>query len=210
MERAQCDAPISSVACNIALEIIGAKSAMARATVIRRKRRRRNFRRSDDTRLPIDCDPELIGKSAGRLESQIRMRTLEIDHDREVTLADLARCRAFGGEIRVNNIRRRAIASGEHPSDSRKMFSPEKNFTANNICWYSEYSRVEGFALDAVVKRAALASRVFMEARGSRASLIEHALDDSSVFEVEVALPKTLVHQTRVGAEHRSILISRP
>src|SRR5713101_6230936 len=135
MERAQRETTISSVACNIALEIIGAKSAMARATVIRRKRRRRNFRRSNDTRSPIDCDPELIGKSAGRPESQIRMRTLEIEHDCEVTVADLARCRVFGGEIRVNNIRRRAIASGEHPSDSREVFAAKKYFTANNICW---------------------------------------------------------------------------
>src|SRR5882757_1983218 len=212
MERAKRETAIRGVAGDIAFQVVGANPAMARAPVVIRKRRCWRcgcLRRSNNQRLPIDGYPEFIRQGAGRRNRQIRMRTLEIDHDREFTLDVFAR-RAFGREIRVCNVWRRASAPGEHPSDSREMFSPEKYFTVDNKGRYSEDSRVEGIALDTVVERAALAGRVVLKARRSRTGFIEYALDRVTVFEVEIALPETLVHQMRVCAEHASILLPGP
>src|SRR5271165_2618814 len=194
MEPANRQTTIRGVAGNIALQVIGAKPAMARATVISRRWRCRCFRRSNDQRLPIDRNPELLRQSAGRPDRQIRMRTLEIDHDRELTFDDFARRRRFGREIPVRNVWWCARAPSEHPSNSREMLSPEKHFTVNHIRRYSEDSRVEGLTLDAIVEHTTLAGRVILEARRPRARLIKYALDDPGIFEVELALPKTLVH----------------
>src|SRR6266581_2566972 len=110
MERAKRETTIRGVAGNIALQVVGAKPAMSRAAVIFRRGRCRYFRRSDEQRSPIDRDPKLVRQSAGRSNRQVRLRTLEIDRDRELTFDIFANRRAFGREGRVRNIWRRAIA----------------------------------------------------------------------------------------------------
>src|SRR5260370_18298701 len=104
MERAKRETTIRGVAGNIALQVVGAKPAMSRAAVIFRRGRCRYFRRSNDQRSPIDRDPELVRQSAGRAAPQIRLRTLEIDRDRELTFDIFASRRAFDREIAVSNI----------------------------------------------------------------------------------------------------------
>src|SRR6267142_757981 len=212
MERAKRETAIRGVAGDIAFQVIGTKPAMARAAVVIRKRRcwrcgyfrRSNFRYSHDEWLPIDSDPEFSRQGAGRRNRQIGARTLEIDHDREFAFDVFVRQCAFGRQIRVRDVWRRASAPGEHPSNSREMFSPEKYFAVDNKGRYSEDSRVEGIALDIVVEQAALAGRVVVKACRPRAGFIEYALDRVGVFEVEIAPPETLVNEMRVCAEHRS------
>src|SRR5260370_25355197 len=210
MEGSNRETTIGGVAGNIALQVIGAKPAMARAAVIARRWRCRYFRRGNDQRSPIDSYPELIRHRAGRPDRQIRLRTLEVDHDRKLAFDDFAGRRTVGREIPVSNVWRRDGVTSEHPADSRKMLSSEKYFTVDHIRRYSEDSRVEGLALDAVVEHATLAGRVILEARGPRAGLIKYALDDATVFEVQLALPETLVHEARVGAQRRSALLLGP
>src|SRR5260370_5580283 len=132
MERAKRETTIRCVTDNIAFQVIGAKPAMSRAAVIFRMRRYRYFRRSNDQGSPIDRDPELVRQSAGRADRQIRLRTLEIDRDRELTFDIFASRRAFDREIAVSNIWRSARTPSKHPSNSPEMFSPEKYFTINN------------------------------------------------------------------------------
>src|SRR5260370_37049556 len=151
MERTKRETAIRGVAANIALQVIGANPAMSRAAVIFRMRRCRYLRRNNDQRSPIDRDPELVRQSAGRADRQIRLRTLEIDRDRELTFDIFESRRAFDREIAVSNIWRSARTPSKHPSNSREMFSPEKYFTINNERRYAEDSRVEGIALDIVM-----------------------------------------------------------
>src|SRR5580658_6611480 len=121
------------VARDIAIEVIGTDATMARGAIVSGRRYRS---RAENQRQPIDTDAEFVSHRGGRRNGEIRLRTFEIDRDRQSSFVG----RALRRNLLVGDVGRRAVATGEHPANTRKMLASEKLLAVDDVGWHPEYS----------------------------------------------------------------------